>query len=89
MDQDKHYEKQRPLTLLEMKEAANRRVSLISQEFAKGFEFLSNYQRSVTIFGSTQTKPEESYYKKAEEIAASISTELHYSIITGGGPVII
>lgn len=90
MDKEqKHYEQQRPLTLAEMKDSANKRVSLIAKEFDRGFDFLSNYQKSVTIFGSTQVKPGDPYYTKTVEIAGRIASELHYSIITGGGPGIM
>ena len=82
-------DKMKPLTLAELTEAATKRVSLISQEFSRGFEFLINYPKSVTIFGSTQTKTEDKYYKLAESVSARIVKELHYSIVTGGGPGIM
>jgi len=78
-----------PLTLLEMAFAAKKRVSLISKEFEAGFEFLMNYPKSVTIFGSTKVTPKDHFYKKAESLAARIVKELRYSIITGGGPGIM
>lgn len=89
-DQEKkNYEGQKPLTLPEMAEAAEKRVHSISKEFKDGFDFLINYTRSVTVFGSTLTKPGEHYYEKASKIAYRIVRELHYSITTGGGPGIM
>jgi len=76
----------KPLTFREMSEAANKRVSLISKEFKSGFEFVKNYPRSVTFFGSARTKEDEIYYKKAMGLAGRIVKELHYSVMTGGGP---
>lgn len=78
-----------PLTLLEISEAAHKRVALISKEFAEGFEFIKNYPRSVTFFGSARTKEGEPYYEKAKKLAGRIVAELHYSVVSGGGPGIM
>ena len=79
----------KPLTLLEISEAADKRLSLISKEFRNGFEFVKNYPRSVTFFGSARTKEGEPYYEKAGNLAGRIVRELHYSVMTGGGPGIM
>jgi uncharacterized protein (TIGR00730 family) len=39
----------------------------------------------VSIFGSARTKPEDSMYEAAREIAAKLCDE-GYAVITGGGP---
>lgn len=79
----------KPLTLVELSEAAKKRVALISKEFADGFEFIKNYPRSVTFFGSARIKESDQYYEKARILARRIVEELHYSIVTGGGPGIM
>lgn len=79
----------KPLTLVELSQAAQKRVALISKEFADGFEFIKNYPRSVTFFGSARTKESDEYYEKARTLARRIVEELHYSIVTGGGPGIM
>ena len=84
-----YHKSTRPLSLLDMTEDTVKRVAHISREFSEGFNFLSNYPRSVTIFGSTQSKPESEEYKNAERLAGRICKELHYSVITGGGPGIM
>lgn len=81
--------KTKPITLLEVGEAFKKRVALITKEFTDGFEFVRNYPRSVTFFGSARTKQNEPYYEKAKELAGKIVTKLHYSVITGGGPGIM
>jgi len=78
-----------PLTLKEINDDSQKRLSLISKEFAAGFEFVKNYPRSVTFFGSARTKESNEYYKKARRIAGRIVKELHYSVTTGGGPGIM
>jgi len=79
-------ESNRPLTLLEISDSAKKRVALINSEFANGFEFIKNYPRSVTFFGSARIEPTDKYYKLASELAGKIVSELRYSVITGGGP---
>lgn len=77
------------ITLSEISESAEKRVALISQEFKAGFEFVKNYPKSVTFFGSARTKTGDKYYEKARELAKMIVEKLHYSIVTGGGPGIM
>jgi len=60
------------------------RLTDIRAEFEKGFNFISNYPKSVTFFGSTQTKPDNPFYKNAESLAKKIVEEIGYSILTGG-----
>ncbi len=79
----------KPLTLQEMTEAAHKRVQIAAAELENGFEFLKNYPRSVTFFGSARMQDSHPYYEKARRIAHKIVEELHYSIITGGGPGIM
>jgi uncharacterized protein (TIGR00730 family) len=74
---------------VEMDEATLKRVSVISREFTDGFEFIKNYPRSVSFFGSARTKEGEHYYEKTRKLASRIVEDLHYSVVTGGGPGIM
>lgn len=60
----------------------------IMSEFVEGFEKMSKIGPCVSIFGSARTKPENHYYKMAEEIAFKLVKE-GYGIISGGGPGIM
>lgn len=60
----------------------------IMSEFVSGFEKLSKIGPCVSIFGSARTKPDNKYFKLAEEIAAKLS-ENGFGVITGGGPGIM
>ena len=60
----------------------------IMSEFVDGYEKLSRIGPCVSIFGSARTKPEEKYYKLAENIAYKL-TQHGYGVITGGGPGIM
>jgi len=77
-----------PLSAKEIKEEANRRVSLITSEFSKGLTFTEKYQKSVTFFGSARFSEDNPHYKKAHSVAYKLSKE-DFVIITGGGPGIM
>ena len=79
----------KPLTHHEINDTAVERVSLIAKEFTNGFNFLKNYPKSVTIFGGSHFKETDGYYIKARSLGERIASELHYSVLTGGGPGIM
>ncbi len=60
----------------------------ILSEFVQGYDKLSKIGPCVSIFGSARTKPENKYFKLAEEIAYKL-TQNGYGVITGGGPGIM
>jgi uncharacterized protein (TIGR00730 family) len=60
----------------------------VISEFVEGFEKLSRIGPCVSIFGSARTKPDNPYFKLAEDIAYKL-TQHGYGVITGGGPGIM
>ena len=60
----------------------------IMSEFVEGFETMSKIGPCVSVFGSARTKPDNKYYKQAEEIGYLL-TQKGYGVITGGGPGIM
>jgi uncharacterized protein (TIGR00730 family) len=64
------------------------RIFRIMAEFIDGFEFLANAGKTVTIFGSARTKPNNRYYKDACELG-KLLVKAGYGVITGGGPGIM
>ena len=54
-------------------------------EFVEGYETLSSIGPCISFFGSARIKPDNKYYKLAEEIAGEIANR-GYGVITGGGP---
>ena len=60
----------------------------VMSEFVEGFEKLAKIGPCVTIFGSARTKPNNLYYKMAEDIAFKL-VQHGYGVITGGGPGIM
>ncbi|MDO8590773.1 MAG: hypothetical protein Q7R65_02205, partial [bacterium] len=60
------------------------KVHRIDREFTSAFEFIKNYEKSVTFFGSARCTENNPHYQKASELAGKIS-KLGYTILTGGG----
>ena len=60
----------------------------IMAEFVDGYEKLGKIGPCVSIFGSARTKPDNKYFKLAENIAFLL-TQNGYGVITGGGPGIM
>ncbi len=64
------------------------RIFRIMAEFVEGFEVMSGVGQAVTIFGSARTRPDDPYYKAAEETARLFARK-KVAVITGGGPGIM
>ncbi len=65
------------------------RTEIANTEFAKGYDLIKKYPRSVSILGSARFTPENIYYQQAESLARRIAKELNYAVVTGGGPGIM
>lgn len=64
------------------------RIFRIMAEFVDSFEELSRLEPSVTIFGSSRTKPRDPYYQQAVAMAKKLA-KAGVPVITGGGPGIM
>jgi len=64
------------------------RIFRIMAEFVEGFQFLSEFNREVTIFGSARCKPSNRWYKEARKLG-NLLAECGFTVITGGGPGIM
>ena len=60
------------------------RIFKIMAEFVEGFEELATVGPAVSFFGSARTKPDDRYYKLAEQTALEVA-KAGFAIITGGG----
>jgi hypothetical protein len=72
----------------EIKSSDSWTIFKVMSEFVEGFEKLAKIGPCVSIFGSARTKPDNPYYKMAEEIATKLVGH-GYGVITGGGPGIM
>lgn len=66
----------------------NWRIFRIMAEFVDGFDFLAQFDKSVSFFGSARTPQNDRYYAAARSLASRLGAE-GYTIITGGGPGIM
>lgn len=57
-------------------------------EFVDGFQFLADFQKTVSIFGSARFTSEVPEYKEARRLANFLAKD-GFTIITGGGPGIM
>jgi uncharacterized protein (TIGR00730 family) len=60
------------------------RIFRVMAEFTEGFEELAPVGPAVSFFGSARAKPQDKYYKLAEQTAAEIA-QAGFAVITGGG----
>ncbi len=64
------------------------RIFRIMSEFVEGFQFLSEYKKEVTVFGSARLKSRNKWYKESRKLGKLLAKS-GYSVITGGGPGIM
>jgi len=60
------------------------RIFRVMAEFTEGFDELASVGPAVSIFGSARSKPDDPYYKLAEQTASEL-VKAGFAIITGGG----
>lgn len=76
-------------TIKSLDAIAKNKAETTDKEFTKGYEMVKKYPRSVSILGSAILKPDNEWYIKAESLGRRIASELHYAVVTGGGPGIM
>lgn len=64
------------------------RIFRIMSEFVEGFQFLADYQKTVTFFGSARFQEKNEHYQEAVELGRLLAEE-GFTVITGGGPGIM
>lgn len=64
------------------------RIFRIMAEFVDGWQFLADFKRTVTFFGSARFKKGDRWYEEAHKLGKMLALE-GFSIITGGGPGIM
>lgn len=64
------------------------RIFRIMAEFVEGFQFLSQFSREITIYGSARVAPTDRWYKEARKLGAMLA-KAGFTVITGGGPGIM
>lgn len=64
------------------------RVFRIMSEFVDGFQFLADFKKTVTFFGSARFKEDNRWYMEAQKLGRLLSKQ-GFTIMTGGGPGIM
>jgi len=64
------------------------RIFRIMAEFVEGFQFITDFDKAVTVFGSTSFDEDNPNYKKAQQFGKLLTSE-GFAVITGGGPGIM
>lgn len=64
------------------------RIFRIMAEFVEGFNFIADFKKAVTVFGSTSVSEKHKYYQEARKLGYLLAKR-GYTIITGGGPGIM
>lgn len=67
----------------------NDKLKQIEEELHDGIATINKFNPSVTIYGSSRLREDHPYYKKVENLAYRISSELGYAVLSGGGPGIM
>ena len=65
------------------------RVFRILSEFVDGWQFLADFKKTISFFGSARFSSRDQHCQDAEKIAKKIVEKLGYAIMTGGGPGIM
>jgi len=73
---------------LEASDGVTWRVFRIMAEFVSGFQFIAQFEKTVSFFGSARLPEGSRYYLDAYHLAKKLG-ESGYSILTGGGPGIM
>jgi uncharacterized protein (TIGR00730 family) len=73
----------------DFRETMQWRIFRVMAEFIEGFEFLADFKKSVTIFGSTRdSEATHKWYEEAKKLGGLLAQE-GFAVVTGGGPGIM
>jgi len=64
------------------------RVFRIMSEFIDGWQFLADFKKTVTIFGSARTSEKDMWYQEARKLGYLLAKN-KFTVLTGGGPGIM
>lgn len=78
----------KPKNWKEVKTENSWTIFKVMAEMVEAFDKLKKIGPCVSVFGSARTKPDNKYYKMAEDISFQL-VQKGYGVITGGGPGIM
>lgn len=77
-----------PMPSKDFRSSFHWRIFRIMAEFVDGWQFLADFTKAVTFFGSARFAPADKWYQEASKLANMLAKS-GFSIITGGGPGIM
>lgn len=72
----------------DFRQSLNWKVLRMFGEFIDGFQFIADFQKSVTFFGSARFRPNNKWYQEAQELGCRLA-QAGFAVVTGGGPGIM
>src|SRR3990167_8069836 len=70
------------------RESFHWRIFRIMAEFVDGFQFIADFKKTVTFFGSARFEEKDKWYEVARELAKML-VKADFAVVTGGGPGIM
>jgi uncharacterized protein (TIGR00730 family) len=77
-----------PSPTIDFRSSFHWRIFRIMAEFVDGWQFLADFKKTVTFFGSARFKKDDRWYNEARKLGKMLALE-GFNIITGGGPGIM
>lgn len=86
-DEKKYYvpASQLPSEPVDFRDSIDWRIFRIMAEFIEGYQFIYDFKKSVTIFGSARRGCNEIDYVRARKLGAMLAKD-KFTVVTGGGP---
>lgn len=72
----------------DFRQSLNWSVLRMFGEFIDGFQFIADFQKSVTFFGSARFRPNNKWYQEAQALGYRLA-QIGFAVVTGGGPGIM
>ena len=72
----------------DFRDTINWRIFRIISEFVEGWQFIADFEKTVTFFGSARFAEDNYWYKEARQLAQMLAKD-NFTIVTGGGPGIM
>ncbi len=68
----------------DFRQSLNWRVLRMFGEFIDGFQFIADFKKSVTFFGSARFRPSNKWYQEAQALGYRLA-QAGFAVVTGGG----
>ena len=72
----------------DFRQSLNWSVLRMFGEFIDGFQFIADFQKTVTFFGSARFRPNNKWYQEAQALGYRLA-QRGFAVVTGGGPGIM